>query len=156
MDFTAPISLFDCVSPIDYRYGDPDVTAILSENGYIQYACKVEVALAHALARHNICPRAAAEEIERACTGVTGAAVYAEEKRIGHDVRALVNVIRAGVSDETKPFVHMTATSFDVRDTANVLRVRDVTTKILDPALWEWMRTAIALTRREAATRQIG
>lgn len=153
---TLTISRFDCVSPIDFRYYDPDVAAILSETGYIAYACKVEAALVRILARLNICSSAIAAEISNACSHVLAAEVYHEETHTRHDVRALVNVIQRLVSPDARRFVHLTATSFDIRDTANILRVRDVTQMVLTPAYVDWMRTAIEITRREAATPQIG
>lgn len=156
MDFAAPSSRFDCLSPIDYRYYDPDVAEILSEAGYIAYACRVETALARVLARANLCSPSVAEDIAQGCAHVTAAEVYAEELRTKHDVRALVNVIGRHTNAEARPFIHLTATSFDIRDTANILRVRDVTRMVLNPAYGEWMLTAIALTHREAATKQIG
>jgi len=48
-----------------------------------------------------------------------------EEARTRHDVRALVNVIRAQVPEEAKRFVHLGATSYDIVDTANALRYRE-------------------------------
>ena len=147
---------FDCISPIDYRYGDARVTQFLSENGFTRYKLLVELALERVLARRWVCTESVVEEVEVACVQVTTAEVYAEEDRIRHDIRALVNCIRTKVSDDAKPYVHMTATSFDISDSANAGRYKDVVEKVLIPSLKELERVLIDITLREAETVQIG
>src|SRR6185295_2626104 len=101
----------------------------LSENAYTRYKLMVELALVKALAKRKICPPSVVKEVEKACSQVTTTEIYEEEARIKHDVRALVNCIRNKVSDKAKPYVHMTATSQDIIDTANAARYKDVTQK---------------------------
>lgn len=117
---------------------------------------KAELALLKALQKRNICPAAVVEEVEKACTSVTSEEVYTEEEKIHHDIRALVNVIRSKVSDTVKPYVHMTATSYDIIDTANAARFRDAVEKVLVPSLKDLEKTLIELTVREAETVQVG
>jgi len=148
--------VFDSMSPIDFRYWDGDVAAILSENAFTDQKLDVEVALARALQRRSLCSEAVVEEIKAAITGVRTDAVYAEEGRVRHDIRALANLVRAGVSDAAKPFVHMTATSYDIVDSANAMRYWRATEEILIPRLTNLEKVLITITLREAETVQIG
>ena len=147
---------FDAISPLDYRYVDEQVGQYLSDNAYTKYKLAVELALVKALTKRGICPPEALKDIEKACGEVTTEEVYAEEDKIKHDIRAVVNVIRSKVSDTAKPFVHMTATSQDILDTANAARFRDVTLKVLVPTLKAFEKTLIAIAEREAETVQVG
>lgn len=147
---------FDNISPVDYRYFDKEVVEYLSDRAYTKYKLAVELALAKALEKRGICPKSALKEIEKACGEVTPEEVYAEEEKIKHDIRALVNVIRSKVSNAAKPYVHMTATSYDVIDTANAARFRDVTKKVLVPALKNLAKVLIEIAEREAETVQVG
>ncbi len=148
--------LYDSLSPLDYRYWDEEVAQYLSENAYTKYKLAVELALVKALHKNKICSPEVVAEVEKACASVTTDEVYREEGRIKHDIRALVNCIRTKVSDEAKPFVHMTATSQDIIDTANAARWKDATQKVLVPSLLELEKTLIALAEKEAATVQVG
>jgi len=67
-----------------------------------------------------------------------------------------VNCIRKRVSDEAKPFVHMTATSYDIVETANAARYQDVFSRVLGPALLKLEKVLIDLAVREADTVQVG
>lgn len=147
---------FDNLSPIDYRYWDPEVAQYLSENGFTRYKLLVELALVKVLARRGICPEKIVQEVEAACGQVTTAEVYEEEDRIRHDIRALVNCLRAKVSDGAKPYIHMTATSYDIVDSANAARYKDVVEKVLVPALTKLEGVLIAIAFREAETLQVG
>ena len=147
---------FDSISPVDYRYWDEEVARYLSENGFIGYKLQVELALIAVLFRRGICSEEVGREVTAACVQVTTAEVYEEEDRIWHDIRALVNCIRAKVSESAKPYVHMTATSYDIIDTANAARYRDAVEKVLIPSLIKLEGVLIGITLREAETVQIG
>lgn len=148
---------FDSISPIDYRYWNEKVVArYLSENGFTYYKQFVEIALVRVLARRGICSEEVVKEVEKACEQVTTEAVYIEENRIRHDIRALVNCIRIRVSDTSKPYVHMTATSYDIIDTANAARYKDVVQEVLVPSLKKLEGALIEIALREAETVQVG
>jgi len=147
---------FDSISPVDYRYWDEEVAKYLCENGYTRYKLLVELALVKILHRRGICSEAVVNEVGAACGRVTTAEVYEEEDRIRHDVRALVNCIRAKVTDEAKPYVHMTATSYDIVDPANAARYKDVVEDVLVPSLVKLEGVLIGITSREAETVQVG
>lgn len=147
-------SIFKGKSPLDYRYSEPEMDKYLSEEGFTQYKLNVEMALIQSLVENGLCD--IETEVQKACDDITTEEVYAEEDRIHHDIRALVNCIQKRVSDEAKPYVHMTATSFDISDTANAARYKDAVEMQLLPKLIELEEALIALTRREAETVQIG
>lgn len=151
-----PKNAFDNFSPIDYRYWDEALAPYLSDRGFLSYKMTVEVALVKTLCKRGFCSRAVVREIEKACKKVTPEEVAREEEKIKHDVRALVNTIRSKVSKKAKPYVHMTATSYDIIDTANAIRFRDAIQKVFVPSLKELEKVLIAITIREAARVQVG
>ena len=131
----------------------------VSEAGYIRYMAKVEVALAEALAQRGLCSTRAVERIRSACHEVTPEEVWDEEQqRTQHNVRALVNCIRnhLGDDDEARRVVHLFATSADIMDTANAVRLKELCTGELFRDLSELMNRLIEMAREHAATRQIG
>ncbi|MDA4130013.1 MAG: lyase family protein [Thaumarchaeota archaeon] len=146
----------ELISPSDFRYSVPDLLPFLSEDAFVKYKARVEAALGKQLADAGICPKSVAEEIERAAEEITAEEVYAEERRIKHDIRALVNVIRSKVSDQAKPFVHLTATSYDIVDTANALRFKDAVSRVVIPDLVKLESGLIELTVKYSETTQIG
>lgn len=147
---------FAAFSPTEYRYAVPELRAYLSEEAYVRYKAKVEAALARVLEARGIANRGVAEQIQTAASCITAAEVYEAEKRTKHDIRALVQVIRSKVSAEARPFVHLTATSYDVVDTANALRYKDAMRNVIIPDMLELERSWIQLARREKDTLQIG
>lgn len=155
-------SRFDAISPIDHRFygGDPKLYAelhpYLSENAAIRFKARVEGELARAMAEAGLLPDEAATAIASASAQVDPLAVAEEESRTRHDVRALVNVIQAAVSDDAKRFVHLGATSYDIVDTANALRYRECVEKVIVPRLARLVGVCITIAEAEAETGQIG
>lgn len=149
-------SRWSCFSPVDVRYYEKKLAPYLSEDGFTRYKLEVEIALVRTLSRRGLCDTDVVAEIEAACSEVTTEEVYVEEDRIKHDIRALVNCIQRRVSEKARPYVHMTATSFDIVDTANATRYRKAVLEVLLPALVELERTLIELALREADTIQVG
>ncbi len=156
------MGIFNNISPLDHRYrvSEPnlwdELANILSEEGYLRYQLQVEAALVQAFANRGMCSQAVAQEVAQACESITCSEVQVEEEITKHNIRALVNCIRERVSDEAKPFVHLTATSVDILDTGRALQIRDVTERIVLPKLRNLMRVWIRITRAEAHTPQIG
>ncbi len=154
--------MFASLSPLDHRYWEAnqdlftELSSYLSENAYTKYQLKVEAALVRALAERGVCPSQVAEEVEGACAAVQPNDVYAEERITRHNIRALVNQIRERVSDEAKPFVHLTATSADIMDTARALQYKDVTDAVLLPLLKKLMQWLIQMATAHKHTPQIG
>lgn len=147
---------FFAIDPLDGRYYDREVARYLSESARIAYQAFVEAALAQTLAEVGICSRAVADAIEKSARSVKPADVYKEEQTTKHDVKALVNTIKAGVDDEAKPFVHFGATSYDIVASASALQLRDAARKVVIPRLKELVKTLIVLAEKHADTVQIG
>ncbi len=143
-------------SPTDFRYTVDELKPILSEEAFVKYKAKVEAALAAQLAEIGVCSESAAKEIARSCERVTAKQVYAEEARIKHDVRALANVIRDGVSDAAKPYVHLAATSYDIVDTANALRLKDAVKRVVIPDLAKLENALILIALKYVDNVQMG
>ncbi|HYK98537.1 MAG TPA: lyase family protein, partial [Candidatus Acidoferrales bacterium] len=153
---------FDAISPMDYRFvgGDQklqkEIGPYLSGAAVIRYQARVEGALALAMSDVGICDRKIADAIARAADQVTPQEVAEEETRTRHDVRALVNIIRARVPDEAKRYVHLGATSYDIVDTANAVRYREAVERVVIPAVASVVARCIAIAEAEADTPQIG
>ena len=147
---------FDSFSPTDYRYAVGDLKPYLTEEAFIKYKAKVEAALVEVLAKRGIISWEIANEIIQATEAITVEEVYEEEKKIKHDIRALVNCVRNRVSDKAKPYVHLSATSYDIVDTANALRYKDATYKVILPDMIELEKIWIELAKRYKDTLQIG
>jgi adenylosuccinate lyase len=153
---------FDAASPFDARYYFADhvffekLSPYVSEGAQVRYLARVEAALAQTLADFKVCPRKAAIEITRAAGNIKPEEVYEEERRIQHNIRALVNCIGAQVSAKAKPYIHLFATSADIIDTARALCLVDLTRNVLAPDLIGLERQLIRLARAHAGTPQMG
>jgi len=156
------INLFDTISPFDFRYYGRNrkifekLQPYLTESAFVKYSLKVEAALTRVLAKNKVCSLKVADEVERACKQVTPEEVYAEEDRIKHNMRALANSIRNRVSEEARPFVHFTSTSYDIIATADALRYKAFTNEVLLPELIKLETTLINIALREKDAIQIG
>ncbi|HEX3043797.1 MAG TPA: lyase family protein [Bacillota bacterium] len=154
--------IFNNLSPLDHRYYASNETLFnqlaefFSENAYIRYELKVEAALARVLAKRGICSQEVAGEIAAACNQVNPEEVYLEEEITKHNIRALVNCIQRKVSENARPFVHFTATSVDIMDSATAMRFKEATDKIVIPKCLELEQQLISIARREKATLQVG
>lgn len=156
------MNIFDTISPLDFRYYCTnsalikDLKPYLSEEAFIHYLARVEVAIIEGFAEEGICTQKHAEEARKALLAIRAEEVYAEEKRIHHLIRALVNCFGSYVSEETKRFIHLTATSNDIICTAEALRYQGFTQKVLLPKLLQLERTLLDIAEREKYTVQIG
>jgi len=156
------ISPFLTISPLDFRYYARKkdlvvkLSPYLSEEGYVKYLAKVESALVKVLAKRGICQKKISDEVSVACDKITAKEVYDEEDRIKHNIRALVNCIKKRISKQAQPFVHFTSTSYDIVATADAVRYKDFTSKVLVPKLKEFEKNLIEIAEREKDTVQIG
>lgn len=147
---------FSGLDPLDGRYYDPEVAQYLSEEARILYQAHVEAALAQTLADFGVCNQSVADEIDEASRKVTASEVSNEEAKTKHDVKALVNVIKSKISDEAKPYVHMTATSYDIVSTASAVQYKTAIENVILPRLQSLNATLIELADKYADTVQIG
>ncbi len=158
-------SLFLNLSPLDHRYYLSNrelfdrLGQCLSEEASVRYAVRCEVALLKAHLDLHFRPAerpsllAALDRLEAA---VLPDEVYEEEEKTQHNIRALVNVIKRHLPAPLIPYVHLGATSVDMLDTANALKIRDAVKGILLPLLADLELALARLARQEADTPQIG
>jgi adenylosuccinate lyase len=156
-------SIFQNISPIDHRYSISEkalfdsLGAWISEEASIASHVKAEIALvvAHLKLRGGLTPGLQAA-LEAAGAGVEPAEVYAEEEKTRHNIRALVNVLKARVPPETAPLVHLGATSVDILDTALSYRMRGAALEVILPLLRKLELLLCDFVEREAETPQVG
>jgi len=147
---------FKLFSPTDYRYGVKELVDYLSEESFVKYKIKVEIALLETLYDFKICPKYVVNEVKNASKDIKIEEIYKEEKKIKHDLRALVNVIKKHISEKSKPFIHFAATSYDIVDTARSLMLKEATENVIIPDMIELEKIFIKLARKEKNTLQIG
>lgn len=151
------ISKFNTVSPSAFRYAVDDlITPYLGEEAFVGYKSKAESALAAVLEDREIAPPGSAEKISKAAEQVTANEVYEEEGRTRHDIIAQVNMIRSRLDDDTKRFVHMTATSYDTIETANAMRYIDAFRNVIIPDMLALEDALINIAKAEKDTLQVG
>ncbi|MFW6269972.1 MAG: adenylosuccinate lyase [Bacillota bacterium] len=153
--------VYNNISPLDHRYSLREkefnqYKRFFSEKATIKYQARVELALVKALEKRDICNKETVKEVEKAVENLTVEEVYAEEKKTRHNIRALVNCIREKVSEETRPYIHLSATSYDIVDTANSLRYQEATDKLIIPVLKKLLKSWLDIAEQEKATLQIG
>lgn len=156
-------NIFKSISPLDHRYylsnkeAFEELSLYLSEEASIRYCIKAEVSLVKAhlkrLGRLNEDNRALLEKISEE---VTPDEVYAEEEKTRHNIRALVNTLKSHLPEELASLVHMGATSVDILDTAQAMRIRDSIQRGILPRLIELEKELAEITLREKSTPQVG
>jgi adenylosuccinate lyase len=115
------------VHPIDYRYGTEEMRSVWSEENKLRKMLDVEVALARAEEETGDIPEGTADEIADASEDVTLERVKEIEAEIHHDVMAVVRAVEENCDDESDAgeYAHFGATSNDIIDTADALRLRE-------------------------------
>ncbi|WP_319476907.1 lyase family protein [Marispirochaeta aestuarii] len=156
-------SIFHCLSPLDHRYYLANrnlfdqLTGYLSEEASIQYCIKVEIALLKSHVNLSMKGRpdllSALDSVE---ASVSPSEVYEEEEKTQHNIRALVNVLKRKVPEETAPYVHLGATSVDILDTAQSMRMRDAVKNVIIPTLLKVEEELVRLCRDNAEVPQVG
>lgn len=156
-------TIFSNISPLDHRYSlsEPSVfknmSQYISEEAAIISCAQAEIALvkAHLSMRDQLTP-----DIEAKLDAVVGtidpSAVYAEEEKTKHNIRALVNVLKTMVPESIAPLVHLGSTSVDILDTALSVRVRDCVQQVVLPLLKELLAVLCDIAERESETPEVG
>ncbi len=154
-------NVFKNISPLDHRYSLREeefekYTKYFSEEARVKYHAKIEATLVKTLADYDICSEKVAEEVEKAAEKISVEDVYEEEKKTRHDIRALVNCLQRRVSEEARPYIHFTTTSYDIVDTATALRYKEATEELIIPLLIKLEKLLMNIAIREKDTVQIG
>jgi len=154
------ISIFDLASPLDFRYYASDSAVFerlknyASEEAYVQAQLKVELELLWALEELGLAPKGTYAKAGK--TQITAKKVYEEEKKTEHNVRALVNLIQKTLPPEAAPYVHLFATSMDISDTAQALRIKKMVQEVILPDFIVLTELIAQMAKMEAKTAQIG
>jgi len=120
--------VINMICPIDSRrYATDAMITIFSEEKILEYWLKVEAALAYAHYSVGNISKEAAEEIMRKANlqYVKLERVKELEKIIKHDLMAMVRALTEVCEGEGKKYVHLGATSNDIKDTALALQLKD-------------------------------
>ncbi len=163
--------LFHCISPLDHRYYLANrelfdhLSVYLSEHAMVRYCTHVETALLRAHVekgtvvdrdRASSPPAGYRELLAELPNRIDPEAVYAEEARTKHNIRSLVNVIKRALPEALSPLVHLGATSVDILDTANAMRIRDCVRQVVLPLLMRVTESLIRIAENHAETVQVG
>lgn len=156
-------NIFKNLSPLDHRYYlsnrelFDNLSNYLSEEAVVKYCLKVEIALLKMHVKMHLPGNNEYGEIlEKLEREITPEEVYREEEKTQHNLRALVNVIKSRVPSSISSYVHLGATSVDILDTAQALRMRDAVRKVILPLLTDLLEELAVLSEREAETPQVG
>ncbi len=112
------------IHPIEYRYGNPEMKAVWTEETRLAKMLSVEAALAKAEALAGYIPKGADDKIASGVSRVTLERVKEIEDEIHHDVMAVVLAL-AEQSEDAGKWVHFGATSNDILDTATALQIKE-------------------------------
>ena len=155
--------IFKNISPLDHRYFLANretmekLSLYLSEEAAIRYSIRVETALLKAhIDFHCGGDPVLKEKLESLHERITPEEVYLEEEKTQHNIRALVNVMNKYVPENVRHFIHLGATSVDILDTANALRVKEVIQNVILPVLLDIETHLIRIAEKEAGTPQVG
>ena len=111
------------IHPIEFRYGNPEMKELWSENYRFQCLFRVEAALARAEEELGLIPEGAADDIENAAKIARAERAREIEDEIGHDMMAVV--LALGESCQwASEWVHFGATSNDILDTATGQQIK--------------------------------
>ena len=127
---------------------------ILRVDNIIRKMIQVEVALAKGLEEAGIAPRGLAKELEKALDSISSREVYEYEKKLGHEIGALVWLL-SKMSGRYGGFVHYGATSNDIIDTAWALILREAL-GVVEEKLKKLVSILIDRIRREGGQVLIG
>lgn len=142
------------IHPIDYRYGSVRMRSIFDEGKKLEQMLLVERVLADSLAELGAIPLAAAAEIGGGAKRVTLERVKQIEEETHHDVMAVVKALTEQSGDSGK-YVHLTATSYDIQDTAQALQLRDALAIVLEKGD-KLLRSCVELSKKHRGLVMIG
>lgn len=153
--------IFKNISPLDHRYSVSEEAVYnslvpwISEEASIAACVKAELALVRAHLKVRGKTNTEINSALEKCK-IDPAEVYTEEEKTHHNIRALVNVLKKYVPQETAPLVHLGATSVDILDTSLSWRMAGVTREVVLPLVKKLELLLCDFADREAATPQVG
>jgi len=117
------------VHPVENRYRTP-IAEIFTEEKKLENWLKVEATLAIVHAKLGNIPQEAAEEIKKKANldHVDLERVKEIDRKIHHDLMAMVKALAEQCEDDAGKYIHLGATSYDIEDTALALQLREALT----------------------------
>jgi len=131
------------IHPIEFRYGNPEMKGLWSENYRFRCLFRVEAALARAEEELGLIPEGAADDVQKAAENADPVRAKQIEDEIGHDMMAVVLAL-AESCEWAGEWIHLGATSNDILDTATGLQIK-ASLEVLDDKLRRLLR--VLLTR---------
>ena len=113
------------VCVFEWRYGSEEMRRLLSLESWMRTLLRVEVAVVEAMEELGLAPRGVAERVREAASSITVEEWLEAEKRRGHDIAALAELLGEKAGGEAARYVHLGLTSYDVVDTAWALVLRE-------------------------------
>jgi 3-carboxy-cis,cis-muconate cycloisomerase len=137
-------------------FGTPQMREVFSDHALIGRYIEVEIALARAEARCGVIPADAAEQIATSCNIATldFELLRRETDNVGYPILPLVHQLVKQCGDAGR-FVHWGATTQDIMDTADVLRVR-AGLEIIEADIAALRRILVELATRHRNTPMAG
>lgn len=155
--------IFRNLSPIDHRYSISEgdlferLVPWISEDAAVSSCVLAEIALVKAhLAARGTRDASLLAALDAVASRVGPEAVYEEEEKTRHNIRALVNVLKREVPPQVAPLVHLGATSVDILDTALAYRMKGVVLEVVLPLLRRLETLLCDLAEKESGTPQVG
>lgn len=121
----------DYLSPFSWRYGSPTMRALWSEGHKRRLWRRLWVALAQAQQRAGLVTQAQVDDLRAHKDDVDLERAHAIEAEIRHDLMAEVRTF-AEQCEVGGGIIHLGATSMDIQDNADALRLREALDHILD------------------------
>jgi len=154
--------IFRNLSALDHRYAvsNPvlfdELSDFFSEYAAVRYFIEVECALIKAHVEFQGKSPESIHKLKNLENLIPASEVYAEEEKTRHNIRALVNVMKRYLPEDLKPLVHLGATSVDILDTAQALRIRAGVRNLILPRLIKLERELCRFAKDHAETPQVG
>jgi adenylosuccinate lyase len=156
-------SIFQNISPLDHRYYRANeelfthLRRYLSEEAVIRYCTFVETCLLKTHIKFQFQgDKDLYEIVDKLPETVTPAEVYTEEEITHHNIRALVRVMKRYLPEKLRPYVHLGATSVDILDSAQSLRISHAVKRVFLPLCVEVEELLIQISSEHAQTIQVG
>ncbi|AEM38736.1 adenylosuccinate lyase [Pyrolobus fumarii 1A] len=109
----------------EWRYGSKEMRDLLSLESWMRHLLRVEVAVVEAMEELGLAPGGIAAKVRDAAESITVKEWLEAEKKRGHDIAALAELLGEKAGGEAARYVHLGLTSYDVVDTAWAIIIRE-------------------------------
>jgi adenylosuccinate lyase len=148
------------IMPGNPRYQPAQLRPVFGYDNLYRPVIEVEVANIKTLAELNVIPPKdylllTSERLTNLLS-IRATDVDAEERKTGHDVKALINLARTILGPELGRWFHLVLTSYDPLDTGRTLQFIHAHRMVVRPLMRELIGCFAESTRELAAVKQIG